>query len=141
MLNVTWTEVNTASSSGGHSRAMRNGPLWSKVLEMAEAKAPGRPQVWLADGLQVSLQTVNNWKTRGVPAGYSQRLAALLGCTVDQLLTDSWAPELAPQPTATDAESRERMLSDLMGWLPSLDPVLLRLTYAAVKNAVLSRPQ
>lgn len=139
MLNVTWTEVNSMSSDSAHSRAMQSGPMWSKVLELAEAKAPGRPQAWLAERLGVKVQVVSNWSTRGVPAKHARQLSTILGCSVEELLNDSWVPELAPQQQPGD--SREKMLADLMGWLPSLDQTLLHLTYAAVKNAVLSRPK
>jgi len=74
--------------------------LWQRVIVAVQETHPkerGREVTWLADRLNTSVQAVQNWKTRGIPAKQHAGLAAALGWTVDQLLGNA-APGPARWP-------------------------------------------
>lgn len=59
----------------------------------------GREAQWLADRLQIKIQRVSNWKTRGVPASMLVDIAAALGWSVNQVLGLAEPPSLWPFET------------------------------------------
>lgn len=61
----------------------------------------GREATWLADRLQMKVQRVHNWKTRGVPAAALVDIAAAIGWSVNQVLG------LADPPAAWPFETIE----------------------------------
>lgn len=58
---------------------------WQVIEEALARKRPPRGPKWLADELQESIQTVSNWKARGVPVKRYREIANALGLTVDQI--------------------------------------------------------
>ena len=59
-----------------------------RVMQEISRKEEGRGREvqWLADRLQVKIQRVQNWKTRGVPPSAVADIAAALGWTMNQVL-------------------------------------------------------
>lgn len=86
---------------------------WQVIEEVLARKRPVRGPKWLADQLGEKIQTVMNWKARGVPARRYRDVAGVLGITVDQL--EGVSP--LPGAPASDAqipftqELRERLLT------------------------------
>lgn len=58
---------------------------WQVIEEALAHKRPPRSQKWLAEELGESVQTISNWKNRGVPARRFRDIANVLGLTVDQI--------------------------------------------------------
>lgn len=58
---------------------------WQVIEEALARRRPPRGQKWLADELGESIQTISNWKTRGVPARRFREIANALGLTLDQI--------------------------------------------------------
>lgn len=58
---------------------------WQVIEEALARKRPPRGPKWLADELNESIQTVSNWKVRGVPVRRYREIANALGLTVDQI--------------------------------------------------------
>lgn len=58
---------------------------WQVIEEALARRRPRRNMKWLADELNESIQTVSNWKARGVPFRRFREIANVLGLTVDQI--------------------------------------------------------
>lgn len=56
------------------------------IARLRKREAVGREQAWLAEKLATSVQAVNNWSTKGVPAKRHEQIADALGISVDELL-------------------------------------------------------
>jgi len=58
---------------------------WDVIEGALARKKPPRDQAWLARELDISEQGVSNWKSRGVPRAQYERLADILGLTMEQV--------------------------------------------------------
>lgn len=58
---------------------------WEVIEEALLRKRPARNMKWLAEQLDERIQTVSNWKARGVPARRFREIAKALDLTVDQI--------------------------------------------------------
>lgn len=74
--------VNVSLSHSSDSQGMTP---WQVIEEALARKRPPRGPKWLADALGESIQTVSNWKARGVPVKRYREIANALGLTVDQV--------------------------------------------------------
>lgn len=61
---------------------------WARVAAEIASRPLGRGRevTWLAEKLQTSVQRVNNWKARGLPASALPDVAAALGWSINQVL-------------------------------------------------------
>lgn len=71
---------------------------WQVIEQALARRRPPRGPKWLADELEESIQTVSNWKARGVPARRMRAIGRVLGLSLDQL------EGLAPLPWDVPAE-------------------------------------
>lgn len=71
-----------------------------KILESVEKhlESHGLSWLFLRDELDLSLQQINNWKTRGIPESWHARIAETLGVTVDELLGIDKRPLITAWP-------------------------------------------
>lgn len=58
---------------------------WQVIEQALSHRKPPRGPKWLADELGESIQTVSNWKARGVPPRRLRQIGKALGLSVDQL--------------------------------------------------------
>lgn len=61
---------------------------WARIAERVAAmpNGKGREVAWLASKTGMTLQRLNNWKTRGVPASSLPAVAQALGWSVNRVL-------------------------------------------------------
>lgn len=64
---------------------VKNPPMTPWDIVHGEIRRRGKTLSWLADELGISLQAVQNWKTRGIPPSKLRPIADALGITVDQV--------------------------------------------------------
>lgn len=84
-----------------------------QILDRVRAEAERLRMSWpggLADELEVKHQTVNHWRTRGIPPAMYDRVAAVLGWSVDQLLGKAPAAARVGWPFPNIPEHRYRRL-------------------------------
>lgn len=58
---------------------------WQVIEEALARRRPPRNMKWLADELGESIQTVSNWKKRGVPFRRFRDIGKVIGLTPDQI--------------------------------------------------------
>lgn len=58
---------------------------WEVIEEALLRRRPARNMKWLAEQLGEKIQTVSNWKARGVPARRFREIGKALGLSVDQI--------------------------------------------------------
>ena len=58
---------------------------WQVIEEALSRKRPVRNATWLAEQLGIGIQSITNWKARGVPQGRYVEVGAILGLTAEQL--------------------------------------------------------
>lgn len=58
---------------------------WDIIEEALAHKRPPRNLTWLAEQLRVSVQVIQNWKSRRVPPSRFREVASALGLSIDQL--------------------------------------------------------
>lgn len=58
---------------------------WDRLERLLSTRHPRRGWAWLAEQLGVSVQRVQNWKTRGVPAAAVPDIAIKLSVSTDYL--------------------------------------------------------
>jgi hypothetical protein len=75
---------------------------WEVIEQALQHKKPPRNLQWLADQLEVSIQVVVNWRSRGVPARRFRDIASALGLTVDQIEGVERLPWEAEQVSVTN---------------------------------------
>mgnify|MGYP000665033325 CR=1 FL=1 len=87
MVHTSFSCVNRPFQVARETAADMN-DVWDRFIAAAERIQPaaGRPEAWLADKLGTTVQTVHNWKARGVPPSRFPAVAKALGMTVEQLL-------------------------------------------------------
>jgi hypothetical protein len=90
---------------------------WQVIEEALARKRPPRGAKWLADELKESIQTVSNWKARGVPVRRYREIANALGLTVDQIegleaLPWERFPEGRGWPLSEELQQKVLLLSD-----------------------------
>ena len=68
--------------------------VWDTIAE--EIHRLKKNDAWLARQLNVGRNTVNGWKSRGVPSSRHDEIAQLFGWTVDRLLYGDESPTAAP---------------------------------------------
>ena len=66
----------------------RHDETWLRIRAAVAIKpdGEGREATWLAERLKTSVQRINNWKLRGVPASALADIAAALGWSINQVL-------------------------------------------------------
>jgi len=115
ILHAPCTRVNASFVPAVHIPGVTD--VWTRIEAELETRkdARGRPVAWMSKKLDVSIQTVNNWKTRGVPADRHQAIAAALGWSVDRLLgraptqaTIDWPFELISRQQWDALSERQR---------------------------------
>lgn len=79
---------------------------WARVFEAAEEAEPKTPLTWLAGKLDYSLQRVQNWSVRGIPAREYPAIAQVFGESLE------WVAGLAPRK-AKEKESEGLAFRDL----------------------------
>lgn len=83
--------VNALCPTAAHADRMTDQEVdetWARIRDEIAKRDDGRGRetVWLAQRLQVRIQRIQNWKTRGVPSSALVDIAAALGWSVNQVL-------------------------------------------------------
>lgn len=86
----------------------RMNDVWKRIKAEVARKPDGatREMAWLAERLQMKIQRVNNWATRGVPTSAFPAIAAALGWTLDDVAGVSTVDGRPPWPL--DRVDRDR---------------------------------
>lgn len=87
--------------------------MWDRIeAEIAgQPNGKGREVAWLAEKLKLRVQTINNWKSRGVPADRHQAIAAALAWSIDELL-DAPTPNRPAWPLSLISPQRWARLTE-----------------------------
>lgn len=98
-------------------------PVWERIIEAAQERSP-HPLTWLSEQLGYTLQRVQNWSVRGVPAREYRALAQVFGESLEWVI--GTAPRRRDQPKLSQAaiklaeffdaatEEERRMLARLL---------------------------
>jgi hypothetical protein len=105
---------------------------WDVIEEAMLRRRPARTMKWLAEELGERIQTVSNWKARGVPVRRLREIGQVLGLTVDQL------EGVAPLPWAEDSSAPEMdpEVAEAAAAINRLPPAQRRFVLMAIRNAM-----
>lgn len=103
MVHAVCSSVNGLLCAPFHAAPMNTDEdeTWLRIKDAVSRMPNGenREVSWLADRLQTSIQRVNNWKKRGVPAASLVDIASALGWSINQVLGLAEAPSQWPFET------------------------------------------
>lgn len=114
MLHMTCSSVNGTLQNAVHSPFMDS--VWTRITRKigSNPQHTGREVAWLAENLKLSIQTVNNWKLRGVPTDRFEAIARVLGWTIDEVAgrkmppRDPWPFERVDQAEWEQLSERQK---------------------------------
>jgi hypothetical protein len=87
ILNAPFSACQQVVAGLGEIPGMATDPVWTRVMDEAERNDSARPQQWLTDRMNAvrlvsepkfTIQRIQNWKKRGVPAKQYETLALAL---------------------------------------------------------------